>query len=391
MECKPLFKPIHPCYEIQPGLLRLGELARVAVELEDADGSIRHMISLMDGSRSIDELHQELLPTYPYLTLDEVTEAVQTLDELGFLYDHTIDHFVPLDETQRERYRANIRYFMLQSRLSHPPSLSQHKICNAKVTILGSGGFGSSVLANLVGLGVQSVRLVDFDRVDLSNLNRQFLFTEENIGELKVEVAKRFVNRFNSSVEVETLVMEIDSVEVVEKAIAGSDLVVLAADQPFHIIQRWVNKACVKMGIPFIGGGMNLSIGSLFSVIPGETNCVDCNHLYRIRMIPDYEDLMEAGMIRNFISPTATTAANMSMMTGMISSEITRLLTGQGDMQTRNKVIYFNMDTFEKHLVEEIDRDIENCPTCGHGDSSQRIFRILDTEVFQKRGVVPRG
>ncbi|WP_255298477.1 HesA/MoeB/ThiF family protein [Brevibacillus dissolubilis] len=369
----------------------MGELAGVAVELEDPDGSIRKLVSLMDGSRTIPELHQAMLAHYPNLTLEEITEAVQTIDELGFLYDYTKDQSIPLDETQRERYKANMRYYALESNLANPPSVAQQKVCNSRVTILGMGAFGSCILACLAGLGVEHIRIVDFDRIDLSNLNRQILFAEENIGELKVDVAKSFVNRFNSTVHIETIVLELDSVESIEEVIVGSDMVILAADQPFHLMQRWANIACVNQNIPYIGGGVLLTTGTLFTIIPGVTNCADCTHLHRINLTPDYVDILEAGVINNHIPPTATPAPNLMMVAGMIASEAMRFLSGTGELQSAGKVIYYNMETFEKFYVEEIERDVENCPTCGNGDPDQRIFRLLEKDAFHERRVVKRA
>ena len=149
-----------------------------------------------------------------------------------------------------------------------------------KVTILGSGAFGSTLLSSFAGLGVTNVRIADFDRVELSNLNRQLLFKESDIGRLKIEVAEEFVTERNSSMSVETIRKKISSVDDVKELIADSDLVILAADTPFFFIQRWVNTACVELEIPYIAGGVNVTEGTFYHISPKKTPCLDCFHLY---------------------------------------------------------------------------------------------------------------
>ncbi|OUQ90055.1 thiamin biosynthesis protein [Brevibacillus brevis] len=384
MERRPLFKPVHPVYEVTEQMLRLGEAPGYTFELEDENGSIRKMIKLMDGTRTIGEIHTLLVVDYPEITYEEIVEAVESLSGLGFLMDQAKEEASVLTSEQKERYKANIRYFSLFTDLNQSPSKLQEQVSRKKVTILGMGAFGSTLLVNLVGAGIQHIKLVDFDRVELSNLNRQMVFNEHDIGRLKVEAARDFIGRLHSEVLIETETMQIKSSEDVERVIAGSDLVMLAADQPFFFLQRWVNHACTKLQIPFIAGGFNLIEGQFFMVEPGKTGCIDCMHLHRSTQIEDYPQLIQRLLDTNFILPTATIAPNTMMITGMMASDAIRYLTGIAPVQSAGKFIIFDFNTLEKSVFFEWERNEAECPTCGRGSGTEPIFHIKRNEVLAK-------
>lgn len=389
MSSRPLFKPVHPVYEVTERVIRMGDAPGFTIELEDENGSIRKMVKLMDGTRTVEQLHSELLADYPELTYEEVKEAVEELSGLGFVMDQAKEEATGLTPAQKERYKANIRYFSLFTNLHQSASSLQERLSEKKITILGMGAFGSSILVNLVGLGVGHIKLVDFDRVELSNLNRQILFNEKDIGRLKVEAARNFIAKFHSTVKIETETLQIRSSADAEKAIAGSDFVVLAADLPFFILQRWVNKACTALQIPFIAGGFNLVEGQFYLVEPGKTGCVDCLHLHRSRLDENYSSLIENLLATNFVLPTATIAPNIMMTTGMMVSDIVRFFTGIAAVQSAGKLILFDFNTLEKQVFVEWERT-EDCPTCGMGSGAEPVFQIMKKEMYADGGVVPR-
>ncbi|WP_232696472.1 HesA/MoeB/ThiF family protein [Brevibacillus daliensis] len=382
MDRRPLFKPVHPVYEVTEGIIRMGEAPGFTVEMEDENGSIRKMVKLMDGTRNVGQIHNLLLVDYPELTYEEIMEAVEALSGLGFLMDQAKEEASGLTLEQKERYKANIRYFSLFTNIDQSPSRLQEQLSGKKVTILGMGAFGSTLLVNLVGVGIQHIKLVDFDRVELSNLNRQIVFNENDIGRLKVEAAREFIARLHSEVLIETETLQIKSSDDVERVVAGSDFVVLAADQPFFILQRWVNRACTNLQIPYIAGGFNLIEGQFFLVEPGKTGCIDCMHLHRYRQLEDYPQLIENLLITNFVPPTATIAPNIMMITGMMASDAVRYLTGIAPVQSAGKLILFDFNTLEKKVFFEWERNENECPTCGMGSGTEPIFQIMRKEMY---------
>jgi molybdopterin-synthase adenylyltransferase len=181
---------------------------------------------------------------------------------------------------------------------------------------------------------------------------------------------------------IETETLQIKSSDDVEQVIAGSDLVMLAADQPFFFLQRWVNLACTRLQIPYIAGGFNLIEGQFFMVEPGKTGCIDCMHLHRASQIEDYSQLIQKLLDTNFVLPTATIAPNTMMMTGMMASDAIRYLTGIAPVQSAGKFILFDFNTLEKSVFFEWERKEDECPTCGRGSGTEPIFHIRRNTVF---------
>lgn len=125
----------------------------------------------------------------------------------------------------------------------------QKKISEARVLMVGAGGLGCPVLSYLVAGGVGNIGIIDPDRVDLSNLQRQILFTQNDVGRLKVEVAKERLQAMNSAVSIETY-PEFLSTNNVEKILLNYDIVVDGSDN--FATKYLLNDACVKWGRPLV-------------------------------------------------------------------------------------------------------------------------------------------
>jgi len=152
----------------------------------------------------------------------------------------------------------------------------QEKLRRGKVFIAGAGGLGSPVSIYLTAAGVGHLRMVDHDRVDLTNLNRQIVHWSGDVGKRKVESAQEKLNKLNPNVTVETLSVTI-SEENASELISGFDLIVDAMD---NLPTRYLlNKKAIEHGIPFFHGAVNGFEGRAMTVIPGKTACLRC--LYR--------------------------------------------------------------------------------------------------------------
>ncbi len=152
----------------------------------------------------------------------------------------------------------------------------QEKLKRAKVFIAGAGGLGSPVSIYLTAAGVGHLRMVDHDRVDLTNLNRQVVHWTGDVGRRKVESAQEKLNKLNPNVTVEILSVTI-SEENASELISGFDLIVDAMD---NLPTRYLlNKTAIEHGIPFFHGAVNGFEGRAMTVIPGKTACLRC--LYR--------------------------------------------------------------------------------------------------------------
>ena len=149
----------------------------------------------------------------------------------------------------------------------------QEKLKRAQVFIAGAGGLGSPAAIYLTVAGVGKIRLVDHDRVDRSNLNRQILHWDGDIGKRKVDSALEKLRRLNQGVKIEAVAETITEANV-SQLVAGFDLIVDAMD---NLPTRYLlNRAALEMNIPFFHGAVYGFEGRAMTIIPGKTACLMC-------------------------------------------------------------------------------------------------------------------
>jgi len=151
----------------------------------------------------------------------------------------------------------------------------QEKLLQSKAVIIGCGALGTAQANALVRAGVGTVRIVDRDFVEESNLQRQMLFDEADARESlpKAVAAERKLRQINSDVTVEGIVADADSSNI-EEFIEGFDVVLDATDN--FETRYLVNDAAVKLGIPWIYGAVVASYAATMTIIPGRTACLAC-------------------------------------------------------------------------------------------------------------------
>jgi molybdopterin/thiamine biosynthesis adenylyltransferase len=152
----------------------------------------------------------------------------------------------------------------------------QIRLKRSKVFVAGAGGLGSPISMYLVAAGIGSLKIVDHDRVELSNLNRQILHWDEDIQKKKVDSALEKLRKLNTSVSIEVLEETITEQNVLN-LVADCDGSVDAMD---NLPARYVlNKAALHRKIPFFHGAVRGFEGRAMTVVPGESACLRC--LYR--------------------------------------------------------------------------------------------------------------
>lgn len=157
----------------------------------------------------------------------------------------------------------------------------QEKLKKAKVFLAGAGGLGSPVAYYLAAAGIGTIVIVDHDTVDLSNLNRQILHWEENVGKLKAASAAHKLNSFNSGIKIQAIFDTIDESNVA-KLVGDADIIVDAMD---NLPTRYLlNRTAQQKSIPFVHGAVNGFEGRVMTVLPGKTACLNC--LYHGATVP---------------------------------------------------------------------------------------------------------
>ncbi len=225
----------------------------------------------------------------------------------------------------------------------------QQKLSKAKVCIVGAGGLGNPIASRLAGMGVGTIRLVDRDVIELSNLHRQTLFDEEDVGQVKVEAAARHLRRMNSDVRIEPLAVSVNQYNA-PQVIDGCDIVIDALDS---VNARYaLNRACVKKGIPFVMGAAVGVSGQAFTVLPGKSACYFC-------IFPELdEDSMPTCSIEGVHPPI------LSMVGAIEVAEAVRIIL-EREPNLSGRILHIDLDSLDFTFTRTA--RVEECPVCGSG------------------------
>ncbi len=297
-------------------ILRPGADSDLVIERPDA--TARLLLAALDGSETADELEARF-------GAERVRSALRDLGAAALLEDAADDDRSPA--RVRERYDRQLRYFADLASGATPASEYHRRIRAARVALLGVGGLGSWAAYALACCGVGELVVVDGDRVEESNFNRQILYRERDIGRLKTEAAVEALAEFDSACELTSVPQRLDSVEAIRAVVAGADFVVNAADWPAHDIERWTNAACVAEGLPFITMSHApplARVGPLY--VPGTTGCYACQESAYRESHPLYDELVEQHRGRS--SPAPTLGPVCAFVGGQVALEVLHQVTG---------------------------------------------------------------
>lgn len=238
-----------------------------------------------------------------------------------------------MNDFEREKYSRQILLFGEEG---------QEKLKNAKVLVAGAGGLGSPVSTYLAIAGIGKIILADFDSVDPSNLNRQFLHHQKDIGRLKVESAKEKLLSMNPDIEVETIA-EMLTESNLEALVPECDVIVDALDnlETRHMLNRLV----IKRRIPLIHGAVTGYDGQVTTIVPGKTPCFYC-------IFPRIS--------KKEIFPVL--GATPGIIGSIQANEVIKFLTGQGKL-LEGRLLFWNglSGSFSEISLSKLN----NCPVCG--------------------------
>jgi molybdopterin/thiamine biosynthesis adenylyltransferase len=334
------------------------------LEIEDPDGDVRALLALLDGSRTLEEISLAFRQQRPDSAFD-IPAGITQLDNEGLIDDASAA--TVLDAYELERWKRNLGFFETYASLDRNKFAMQERLRDCKVGLLGLGGVGSHVSLDLMGLGVRDLKLVDFDKVELSNLNRQILYTERDIGSRKVELAVRRLNDYYPGATVTGVERMLTSSADVEEIISDRDFVFCSADRPKMHIVHWVNEACVRAMVPFIGGGVETQRSVIYLIIPGVTGCTACWEQAnaadeRTRAIRAQMGLRHT---EGGVGPDLAAFGPMvSALTTLMVTEFVRLVTGVSEPIAAGRLVEMPFNDLATRQVEHWQR-LADCPVCG--------------------------
>jgi sulfur-carrier protein adenylyltransferase/sulfurtransferase len=236
-----------------------------------------------------------------------------------------------------------IRRYSKQIMIPEIGQEGQEKLKKAKVLVVGAGGLGCPVLQYLAAAGVGKIGVVEFDKVDESNLQRQVLYGSLDVGKLKAIIAKNWLEHLNSLVEIEIFNLRLDVANAIH-IINQFDIVVDATDN--FEVRYIINDSCVILNKPMIHGAIFKYEGqvSVFNYKGGATyRCFNPNDKKSNYKNPKPADVGLFGVLPGI---TGTIMAN----------EVIKIITGVGDILS-GKLLIFNISDYSLHIIK-----IKNIP-----------------------------
>jgi sulfur-carrier protein adenylyltransferase/sulfurtransferase len=294
--------------------------------------------------------------------------AARTLLDLGYQdvrsmaggFNRWSDAGLPVDKPfvlsgeQKERYRRHLI-------IPEVGEEGQAKLLGAKVLLMGAGGLGSPAALYLAAAGVGTVGIVDSDVVDLSNLQRQILHTQDRAGTPKVESARIALNALNPDVKVVPFQERLTSDNVM-RILQPFDLVIDGGDNfPTRYL---LNDACVVQRKPNVHGSIFRFEGQVTTFIPGQGPCYRC--LYPAPPPPD-------------MAPSCAEAGVLGVLPGIVgllqANEAIKLILGKGEPLNGRLLTFDALGTRFGQL--RLRRD-PKCPVCAEGAKVE----FIDYEQF---------
>ncbi|MGW3142393.1 HesA/MoeB/ThiF family protein [Streptomyces sp. NPDC001139] len=368
---RPRIKPEHRAYRTVDGNVRIGSVVHgVGAEVKDPDGWVWTLVEAMDGTRSASDVIAEVARRHPHLRLPEpdIAQAMTDLTAAGYVEDAGAAPPAELSERERERYGRGmtlLRWMDLSPRASAwEPQLALRR---SRVLLVGLGGTGSAAARDLVASGVGLLHCVEPDVVELSNLNRQTLFREADLGTPKLDAALTALRALNSDATVTGERGEVRGPSDLEDLLTGGgpryDLLLLAADRP-PVIRRWANQVCLATGTPWAEAGYRGPLVSAGVFAPGRGACWECLRSAEIerrdlRLAPGQDE--EAASPRMPWNPVNAVTASLSG--GLLAHAAIMLLCGIPPVEPGCR-FGLNLMVPGEAITQRAERRAD-CPACG--------------------------
>ena len=260
-----------------------------------------------------------------------------------------------LSEKELDRYSRQV---MLQE-IGYQGQL---KLKQSRVCVVGVGGLGNPITTRLAAMGVGKIRIVDRDVIELSNLHRQTMFDEDDVGQVKVETAAKKLRKLNNNVIIEELPVSINDYTALD-AVDGCDVVIDALDS---VNARYsLNKACIEKKIPFVTGAAVGVTGQTFTIIPNESACYHC-------LFPALdEDSMPTCSIEG-VHPSI-----LSIIGGIEVSEAVKIIT-EKKPSLQDRVLHVDLENLIFNFTKV--SKVEECSVCGSGKKQEKAKEELILE-----------
>ncbi|MBI1807485.1 MAG: molybdopterin-synthase adenylyltransferase MoeB [Ignavibacteria bacterium] len=319
--------------------------------LYNENGSLRSYVNVYVNDEDIRYLQKEKTP----LKESDVISIIPSIAGGTEVNTLTVEREIQLSNEEILRYSRHLI-------IPEVGMQGQKRLKAAKVLLVGAGGLGSPLALYLAAAGVGKIGIVDFDVVDVTNLQRQVLHSTEDVGRSKLESARETIHGINPHVSVETYEVRLSSDNALE-LFAGYDVVIDGTDNfPTRYL---VNDACVLLGKPNVYGSIFRFDGQVAVFDAQRGPCYRC--LYPAPPPP--------GLV-----PSCAEGGVLGVLPGIVGSlqalETIKLIVGQGDLLIGRLVLFDALKFTFRELRLKKNPD---CPICGNVPT---IRELIDYEQF---------
>ena len=357
---RPRLKPTVEPFAAPGGDLYLLRPNAPDVAVRAPDPAQRALLERLDGLRPAPEVIASVRAEGHAIDDDAAAATLAQLHAAGLVEDAAPDD--ALEAVARERFDRQLRYFGDAVAPGVARAAIQQRLEQASVVVLGVGGLGCWAAYALASAGVGRLVVVDGDRVELINLNRQILFGADDLGRPKATAAAERLRAYAPSAEVVAVDRHVTGPGDVARLVGGHDLVLDLADTPVGELQRWVDAACFAAGVPYAAAGQMpplARVGPLY--VPGHTGCFACQEAaWRVGFaLYDEVDRWRRGRA----SPAATYGPACGLIGSILANDAVNLITGLAEPASLGRALLIDFNTLERS--EEEVRARPDCERCG--------------------------
>lgn len=302
--------------------------------------ALRRILRMIEDSKpTLEAIAEHLTGHADIATVERIERLVLPLAKAGIL--------VPLREDQRpdwadealtERFSTQIEWLGTLSTTPHGHWDYFARLRDASVAVIGLGGAGSLLSLALAAAGIGQLTLVDGDTVEVSNLTRQILYHPGQAGLSKADCLAEQLKRFSPYTQYRVIEQYVSQPEDVQEVIEGADFVAVCADAPRFVLNRWIDTACKKSAVPYLGAFAG-SVGPMYR--PGSPGCFSCfEHRLREELGERYDMVVDALAAKQswrypaFVSGPLTVAH-------LMTTEIVLHLTGAANPSSAGGILRY--------------------------------------------------
>ncbi len=336
---------------------------RQQLRLKVQDDTIMNIVTSLDGSLSIDAISQKFK-----VKKEDVVQLFDYLRKNGIL-DNVEDK---TDFLNYDKFRRTI-HFISEYSSSHSDLVTMwNNISEATVLIVGLGAVGTWVACNLAQSGIGKIILMDADVVEITNLHRQFGYTEADIGMLKTDICEKRLKEYRKDIVIkkQNKLLDRTSLHIFDNDTI--DLIINCADKPnVDSTSLWIGEYAMQRSIPhIIGGGYNLHLSLIGqTVLPGKTACVNCfkKSLEEENRI-DPKKVKKLAVKNRKVGSFGPMCSLMASMTGMEAIKILTKKISPSNTNRRGEFDIYTMNITYKDYERRKD-----CEWCGENGIYYRM------------------